>query len=107
MSEPCTKERELGMINTNLDHILKEFDGHNGIPQRVARIELQVGNITKNVDAQATSISMLIDTLNRTTAVDGYKTRRSEISWKVAGIIISSILSLGGIASSIIIKFIN
>jgi hypothetical protein len=102
----CLKEGELSRLSTNLNRLVEACDDPvTGISARLIRIEAQIEAIISTIELQTTTISALTKFMTETTAVSVYKVRTKDLSWKVAGIIISAIISFGGIVSSLIIKF--
>jgi len=102
----CIKENELGKIVAILERIVKEFygNGNEGIAKTIPRLEIHINNLTTVSSAQATAISALAKAVTEITAIGDYKRERETMSWKKAGIIISSIIGTASIITSLIFK---
>ena len=108
-----SEEEKIGRMLATIERIVKDFYGNGGdgilkvIPKLEVKIDLLADDIKEQCEvsaSQARSISALATVYSEMKAVDNYKSKNESLSWKKAGIIISSILGIASIITTLMIK---
>jgi len=109
MSNPCTKEGELGRLEQCIDLLTKEIfgNGQKGLIKTIPRLEDKIDSMILTQSGMLTTISALVKFQIGTTSVDDFKKNARDYSLRKTAIIISAILSFGAVASSLILRLVN
>lgn len=97
MSEPCSKEKEINQINT-------EIFGKDGIIRTIPRLEGKIDNLVETVNLLCTNVSAVMKYVAGEQGVELYKEKQGLTARQWTAIYVSGIVGFSGIICSIILK---
>jgi len=108
MSNPCTKEGELGKIEQYIDLLTKEIfgNGQKGLIRTIPRLESKVDDVLLNQSDMRITISALVKFQTEIVSIETFKAKARARALQRTAVIVSSILSFGGIIVTLIIKLV-
>jgi hypothetical protein len=106
MERQCLKENEIAKITTLMERMIKEFygNGQEGLSKSIPKLQNQIATLIETTAAQGKAISGLAKAVTEITSIEEYKEKHAGATWERAGILISAILGVSGVAISIILK---